>query len=61
MVNSTINRYGDSGFIRGFKSLLSNLVDDSEDDLELIQYILNLTGMHVDQARNGQEALEKFQ
>lgn len=35
------------------------LVDDSEDNLELIQYILNLAGMRVDQARNGQEGLDK--
>lgn len=35
------------------------LVEDSEDNLELIQHILNLAGAHVDQAKNGKEGTEK--
>jgi len=35
------------------------LVDDSEDNLELIQHILNLAGAKVDLAKNGQEGVKK--
>lgn len=35
------------------------LVEDSEDNLELIQHILNQAGVKVDQARNGREGLDK--
>ncbi len=35
------------------------LVDDSDDNLELIQHILNLAGVTADLAKNGQEGIKK--
>ncbi len=35
------------------------LVDDSDDNLELIQHILNLAGVTADLAKNGQEGVKK--
>lgn len=42
--------------LTGLRALL---VDDSEDNLELIQHILNLAGVKSDLAKNGQEGVKK--